>query len=285
MALIVSAFAERPLLSMVALAARCARRVLPLARTESDPATREGWPLSLLESMVSVAENFARDGNLVVAVQKLPDLPEPGTSFEDLKEGKRLSRAANAARSCISVYLAALHASNGDVKLTGLAASEAFTYAADAADGIPRDANRMTIDPAFSKDASRLPSARNAWPENERGENVDPGETGPLGPLWPNEVPGWARSSIKISATDSLLLSSSKSSTVVVAATESPVPEIMKKVEKSQPEGLIYACFDDSNFTEEEVELCLSYLSEVYREQGGVGLKVVGERTLVPDEV
>ena len=44
-----------------------------------------------------------------------------------------------------------------------------------------------------------------------------------------------------------------------------------------KPEPLVRAIFDDSGFTGEDVELCLSYLSEVYRKNGGVGLKVVGE--------
>jgi len=34
-------------------------------------------------------------------------------------------------------------------------------------------------------------------------------------------------------------------------------------------------------FTEEEIAACLSYVSEVYRFQGGVGLKVVGNNSLV----
>jgi len=36
-------------------------------------------------------------------------------------------------------------------------------------------------------------------------------------------------------------------------------------------------------FSEDEVEACLSYLSEIYRARGGVGLKVVRSQTMVPD--
>lgn len=38
--------------------------------------------------------------------------------------------------------------------------------------------------------------------------------------------------------------------------------------------------FDGDDFTEEEIELCLTYLADSYRENGGMGLKVVGDRAL-----
>lgn len=57
----------------------------------------------------------------------------------------------------------------------------------------------------------------------------------------------------------------------------------MNRIAESQPEPLISIFFDDSGFTTEDVELFLSYLSEVYREHGGSGLKVVGGKTLQPE--
>jgi len=65
-----------------------------------------------------------------------------------------------------------------------------------------------------------------------------------------------------------------------------PSPErqaLMGRISESQPEPLISVFFDDSGFTAEDIELFLTYVSEVYRELGGTGLKVVGGMTLLPE--
>lgn len=52
---------------------------------------------------------------------------------------------------------------------------------------------------------------------------------------------------------------------------------VVDETPQSAPQ--VFAYFDGSGFTDEEVALCLSYLSEVYRDLDGDGLKVVIPRT------
>jgi RNA polymerase sigma factor (sigma-70 family) len=51
----------------------------------------------------------------------------------------------------------------------------------------------------------------------------------------------------------------------------------------SRPTHPLSVFFDDAGFTDQDIELFLSYLSETYRDLGGVGLKVVGHKLLIPD--
>lgn len=55
---------------------------------------------------------------------------------------------------------------------------------------------------------------------------------------------------------------------------------------KEQPvaEGKVSVVFRDDNFTPEDMDLVLRYLSAVYREEGGNGLKAVKGRTLEPSD-
>ena len=49
-----------------------------------------------------------------------------------------------------------------------------------------------------------------------------------------------------------------------------PIPsEFARRVEEAQPRPLISVVFDESGFTEDDIKLVLSYLSEVYGEAGG----------------
>jgi hypothetical protein len=69
---------------------------------------------------------------------------------------------------------------------------------------------------------------------------------------------------------------------------EHPTPvesEVVRRMEEAQPEPLISVYFDDSDFTPEDVQLFLTYLSETYREMGGTGLKVVGGKSFIAEGV
>lgn len=59
--------------------------------------------------------------------------------------------------------------------------------------------------------------------------------------------------------------------------------ELERRIQKSDPAPHIAVNFGPG-FSEDEIENCLSYLSEVYRSQGGVGLKVVRSQTMTPEE-
>jgi sRNA-binding carbon storage regulator CsrA len=59
--------------------------------------------------------------------------------------------------------------------------------------------------------------------------------------------------------------------------------EVDRQIAQSDPSALIAVDFGPG-FSEDEIQACLSYLSEVYRLRGGVGLKVVSNLTMVPED-
>jgi transcriptional regulator with XRE-family HTH domain len=67
------------------------------------------------------------------------------------------------------------------------------------------------------------------------------------------------------------------------SANDDQTTALLAQIEESRPDPLISVFFDDSSFTEDDIDLFLTYLSETYRELGGLGLKVVGGKTLTPE--
>jgi sRNA-binding carbon storage regulator CsrA len=59
--------------------------------------------------------------------------------------------------------------------------------------------------------------------------------------------------------------------------------ELERQIAQSEPSALIAVDFGPG-FSEDEIQACLSYLSEIYRLRGGVGLKVVSNLTMVPED-
>ena len=65
-------------------------------------------------------------------------------------------------------------------------------------------------------------------------------------------------------------------------AEEEEERDFARRAREARPAGLVSVYFDDCDFSDEETLLVLRYLAEVYRDQGGTGLKVAGGSTLVP---
>ncbi|MBV8315102.1 MAG: hypothetical protein JOZ53_09200 [Planctomycetaceae bacterium] len=211
--------AQLPRRAVVAFAARCARRVQPLAHAL--PQQHRG----AIARAIAIAEAFAQ--GIAAWAADAADAAWAADAADAWAAAEAAWAAANAAR-----------------------AAEAAAWAADAA-----DLDRLI--------------ALNLGRPGTPGAPIDPSESGPLGPLWPQGVPEWFPKADIIPTTDTLEFQEN----LQVEATPQPAPQV-------------FAYFDGSGFTPEEVALCLSYLSEVYHDLGGAGLKVVGTgQTLVPEGV
>jgi hypothetical protein len=176
---------RRALRAQVAFAARCARRVQPLAmRLPADPRNREA-----VERAIRVAEEFAR-GNQVS--------PHTGRAAADAARAvatdawaakdTAASYAANAA--CYAANAAAAYTvTAGRDGATKVAGAAVYAYTDAAASARAGDA-RVAFDAASVSDLGKLARLKlGLFPE--LGAPIDPSESGPLGPLWPEGKPGW----------------------------------------------------------------------------------------------
>ena len=249
-----------PRRAIVAYAARCARRVQPLYRS------RDKRRVQAVDDAIALAEWFAKGEPLIVGEASEGGLPDvmygAGAAFAAAFAAARAARAAFAdpAAAAADASKGAAAAADAAIYLLG---DDALANAAAAA-ARAADAARGLLVVAARADYERLRSiCRQALPE--LGDPIDPGENGPMGPLWPQGPPeGWPAAEAK----------------------EESAPEVegdlARRAREARPAGLVSVYFDDRGFSEEEKLLVMGYLGEVYRDLGGIGLKVTGGSTLVP---
>jgi hypothetical protein len=261
-----------PLRAIVAFAARCARRVQPIYQSRATPNDR-----TRLDFEVETIERYARDEsdtNHVALVNSLTTSYTSSHSPTDPRSVRFLRAATNAAASAASAAYAHAAAVVPNSAAAAAYASDAAAAARSAADVYGRDSSDAADTGAFD-DFRELIGSKLGRP-GEAGQPIDPSESGPLGPLWPKGEPEWfaqARAAANETAPEDTEAAEFK-------LEGDPVAELLN----SKPAPQIFAYFDGSGFTQKEIALCLSYLSECYRDLGGSGLKLVGAgQTLVPD--
>ncbi len=186
--------------SVAAYAVRCARRVRPLY------SSCDGEHDAALDTAIEIAERFAAGGRIpawaevatalgaarqarAAAERALDeavlDAGAPDKAPEPLAvEAARRSRCA-AASAAAAVSAAAHAAAHGAaVDDAFLAGSSAEAAAPEAQTAAQRDFVRLL----------RLSTHRaTRRPARQFGDPIDPGEQGPLGPLWPEGRPAWSK--------------------------------------------------------------------------------------------
>jgi mannitol/fructose-specific phosphotransferase system IIA component (Ntr-type) len=178
---------QLPLRALVALAARCARRVQPFFTLPDDHPEKQRY-VAAVERAIRTAEEFAR--GIPVAA---PDAARAASNYRGF--------AATAASAAAWAAEVASKASDAE------AASDAV-QAVGCASGAAWDAARAVWDAARA--AGNATDAYHAWFTaaaasrsdlsqlrglglgrfSELGEPLDPSADGPLGPLWPEETRG-----------------------------------------------------------------------------------------------
>jgi hypothetical protein len=175
-----------PLRAQLAFAARCARRVQPLAtRVPDDPAKHEA-----VERAIHVAEQLARGDRVTQA--------EAGSAYDGARDAARSAwdggdpTASRARDAAAYTAQAASHVRPGSRLGPAADASRAAFYAYnDSGDAANAVEARATFDAAASSDLTQLARLKLGTSPN-LGAAIDPSESGPLGPLWPKGAPeGW----------------------------------------------------------------------------------------------
>jgi PTS system nitrogen regulatory IIA component len=183
---------QLPLRAVVALAARCARRVQPFFKLPDDHPEKQRH-VAAVERAIRTAEEFVR--GIPVAA------PDAAASA---------ARSASLAYSAARVASLALWAAEAASKASDAEAASDAVQAAGRASGAVWDAAKAAGNAARA--AGDAANAYNAWFTAaaasrsdfsqlcglglgrfpELGEPFDPSENGPLGPLWPEEKRGAA---------------------------------------------------------------------------------------------
>jgi len=259
---------------MAAFAARCARRVQPLFDIQER--------VEAVRKAIEVAEDFAKGGAgnpneayaAAVATGGSKAHPESG-DVASLGSSSSIgasgsSEAAEAAREAAG-YAARTgsYYDPGAPTYAAAAAVAAAKAAAAVGDGDGSTATAVKID--YEK-LLRLHHV--AFPEID--DPIDPSESGPLGPLWPDGKPEWLSKTAvvhDVHASSGIGLAAS-------AATASGVLE----VRHTAP---IEVYLDPGDAPQELITEFFLALSALYQAHGGSGLKFVNDerRSLVGEEV
>jgi len=181
-----SDLASLPLRAVVAYAARCAKRVFPLNAVwaQLDPLA-----LDVIRKAIAQSEAFAR-GEPVRLDQAEEDVGL--TAFRADHE---------AAYAAVYAHRATVYSSFVADRNDVLDADRATTFAAladDVAAFAAAEAARDTYEAAFEAavDAARSDFLQLKFMDlgepHTLGQPVDPGERGPMGPLWPGGPPSWS---------------------------------------------------------------------------------------------
>jgi hypothetical protein len=206
-----------PLRAIVAFAARCARRVRPLYRLPTDdPGAAEHE--HAVERVLKMAESFAAGERSVVAESndtRAAAARAAGAAgakylvLDDPSVGATTLTAAALAAASAEAASASAEAAADRIPATAL---EAADRAADAAlSAAARATDELTtIRTAVAADYERLIQLR-LGNHPDLGDPVDPSESGPLGPLWPDGEPEWFLKGreINVSALSSITMSAS----------------------------------------------------------------------------
>jgi hypothetical protein len=167
---------QLPLRAQVAFAARCARRAQPFS-IRPDTAS---WQSEAIERAIRIAEQFAR-----------------GNPVEAAAAGAASNSAANAAAYAADAAAWAANAAAAPDAVTALNAADAVVrtatdaaWAANAAAAPDAEA----ADAAARSDIYKLSDLKlGSFPA--LGNPIDPSESGPLGTLWPTDVPDFLKPS------------------------------------------------------------------------------------------
>lgn len=209
MATLQARLAQLPLHAIVAFAARCARRVEPLYRLP------DRTPVALkhtrnVKAAIKIAERFAsvsgpsytRDAASAAraadaahdaaasAAHASADAPAVSADKAAFKIAAAVARAAAHAARVVDEA----NSANADV-VADRAAWQVADRAADAARAA--EAARSAVDKGsleiiYEPDLAAL-TRLNLGQFPELGDPIDPSESGPLGPLWPDGEPAWYR--------------------------------------------------------------------------------------------
>jgi hypothetical protein len=181
-----------PLRALVAWAARCARRVLPILNNSPDGPDKN-LAVQRAAAAVQLAEDFARDE--IIWLEQFTALgPAAYAAARDsLGEGQYAVCAAGHAASAAALAHQFRHSHRTDDAMELVAAAwGAYRVVLSFVQGpVRRDlfTGAMVLavvhaefDRLLSFDLGRF---------GEAGRPLDPGEAGPLGPLWPEGPPSW----------------------------------------------------------------------------------------------
>lgn len=257
-----------PRRAIAAFSARCARRVQPLYALPKDY-PEEARHREAIDAAIRLAEERATGHSIPTDVVDAT-----------IEAANATIQATEAA---VQVADVAVQAASVENKVPAFVATRRIVTASDTA--VRAAIASVAADPTVFADAAvatasiddataaaTLSDLRqlldlNLGTPRQDGKTIDPSPSGPLGPFWPKGEPDWFRTAVEAPA----------------PASEPARSDLGERLEAAQPQPLISVLFDESGFTDEDVELVLGYLSEVYRESGGVGLKVVGGKTLMPE--
>lgn len=206
-----------PRRAQVAFAVRCARRVQPLV----EGMTVEGK--KAIERALAMSEDFCRGDDVAAADASAADAysnasiaardtasdaayaarlirgaDAPGhparaakaVSSDDAKAAASYDAAGAAARAAAATSAAAAGADDWDAEVAD--AADSAVRASEAADYAYSDHSvaAFAADAASTADLHRLQSLVRDT-EDLQGWKIDPSESGPLGPLWPDGAPDW----------------------------------------------------------------------------------------------
>ena len=177
-----------PLLAIVAYAVRCARRAQPIFAAIPNLATHG----AAVEQAISFAERFCVGKDLNAAVDAVERAAERAADAAAVARqfagGNAAALAAGAAQAAAQAT-AAVEDSWADPN-TADRVVRAATYAAGRASRAVAADRCAAVSAAARADYDRLRSL-NLGTYPELGQPIDPTETGPLGPLWPEGPPEW----------------------------------------------------------------------------------------------
>lgn len=249
--------------ALIALLGRAARRAVPLYRSSLQglDARRE---CEALHTAVSIADAIA-GGDETWSDEQI-------TFVENVVKKAKEDSVANQDFRCAALCRGIDHLCRIMRELIGGGSAQSLESVIDTAIGDSRNPAedgerwRELFDPAVQSDFSVL-SNQELSSVDPLGNPIDTSSDGPMGPLWPHGTPDEYTKGLDHlhdlrKATDELL---------------------GNVIRDSNPEPLIAVCFDDSGFDDDDVQLVLQYLDELYAEQGGVGLKVVTGNALSPE--
>jgi pyrimidine deaminase RibD-like protein len=188
-----------PRRAMLALAARCARRVQPLYDLPADHPEREKH-IEAIEKAIQVAEAFAKGVVLPACWEPFDTVQRPACVAEAnaaFSAATTLEPACTAAAAVFQTAFAAWAAATGNdteaISRTLLAIQTADTTDTRAAFALGGNAalrSATFVRDAAIADLQKLLELRLGTFPN-LGLTVDPCEAGPLGPLWLNRQPDW----------------------------------------------------------------------------------------------
>ena len=183
--------AELPMRGAVAFAARCALRVQPHFNPPEDLPDRDQAFVVLAEA-IRIASAFAQG-----SIGPFPHADRTARLVYNLGEFTfQYSQLApyaayHAAQAVVEATRAGEHANDASATEVVAAAYGASRVALTGGTGVrPNDQTLQVVIRALRADMNQLREL-NLGQFRELGEPIDPSETGPLGPLWPEGEPVW----------------------------------------------------------------------------------------------